>query len=318
MADAGDIPGPTDQDRRQRELAALAARQLGVVSRADLYELGFTYEQGRTMVRQGRLHPLHRDVFAVGHRRIVDRGLLLAGLMAVGRDAFLSHRTAAGVWGLRAINTHDIEVTVVGSSARRRPGLMLHRTKDEPHPRDVRQNGHLRVSSVLRLLVELSPRETPAELERLVTVAVQRRLLRPDLRSGLTDIEETLARHERWPGLGTLRAVLAVYRRTDSSKSGLERAFDRVLAAHPEFPEPERNVHIDRWEIDRFWPQYKLVVELDGRPYHIAARDMERDRVKDAALQRLGLIPLRFTDFRVEHDLPGIVTDLRHFLATGG
>jgi hypothetical protein len=42
---------------------------------------------------------------------------------------------------------------------------------------------------------------------------------------------------------------------------------------------------------------------------------MERDRVKDADLQKRGLIPLRFTDFRVEHDLPGILTDLRHFLA---
>jgi very-short-patch-repair endonuclease len=232
----------------------------------------------------------------------------------VGRDAFLSHRSAAAVWGLRTINTHDVEVTVVGSSARRRPGLTLHRTKDEPHPRDVRTNGHLRVSSTMRLLVELSPRETPAELERLVTEAVQKRLLRPDLRSGRTDIADALARHERWPGVATLHAVLARYLRTTSAKSRLELAFDRFLVAHPEFPEPQRNVYIARWEIDRFWPDHRLVVELDGRPYHVSVKDMEKDRVKDADLQKLGLIPLRFTDFRVEHDLPGIHSDLRHFL----
>jgi very-short-patch-repair endonuclease len=56
------------------------------------------------------------------------------------------------------------------------------------------------------------------------------------------------------------------------------------------------------------------VVELDGRPYHVAAQDMERDRIKDAAMQKLGHIALRFTDFRFEHDLPGILRDLRHFL----
>jgi very-short-patch-repair endonuclease len=41
---------------------------------------------------------------------------------------------------------------------------------------------------------------------------------------------------------------------------------------------------------------------------------MERDRRKDTALQRLGLTPLRFTDFRVEQDPRGILSDLRYFL----
>jgi very-short-patch-repair endonuclease len=46
----------------------------------------------------------------------------------------------------------------------------------------------------------------------------------------------------------------------------------------------------------------------------MAARDMERDRIKDASLLRRGITPLRFTDSRVEHDIPGILTDLCHFL----
>ena len=40
------------------------------------------------------------------------------------------------------------------------------------------------VSSVPRMLIELAPRETPAELARLVTVAVQKRLLRLDAQDG--------------------------------------------------------------------------------------------------------------------------------------
>ena len=114
--------------------------------------------------------------------------------------------------------------------------------------------------------------------------------------------------------MAALTAVLGAYRRTESSKSGLERAFDRLLAQHPEIPDPQRNIHIDLWEIDRFWPAHNLAVELDGRPYHIAAKDMERDRIKDADLLRRGITPLRFTDFRVEHDLRGVLGDLHHFL----
>jgi hypothetical protein len=288
-----------------------------VVSRTQLRDLGFTDNQIRRMVRDQWLHRHHQNVFAVGHARVSDQAHLFAALLSLGARAFLSHRTAGAVWGLRSINVHAIELTLVGSAARPRDGLTLHRVRTEPHPDDVRTRGQLRVSSVPRMLVELAGRETPAELERLVTMAVRKRLLRPDAADGRAAIEDALARYRRHPGMSKLAAVLATYRRTESHKSQLELAFDRIIAQHPEIPDPERNVHIDVWEIDRFWPGHRLAVELDGRPYHVAAGDMERDRVKDAALLRQGITPLRFTDFRVEHDITGILADLRHFLALG-
>lgn len=302
---------------REARLARLAARQDGVVSRQQLRDLAFTDNQVRRLVAEHFLHRLHHNVFAVGHPRLSNRGRLLGALLTLGPGAFLSHRSAAAVYGLRAVNTHEIEVTVVGSAARAREGLKLHRVRTELHRDDVRTRGDLRASSVPRLLVELAARETPAELERLVTQAVHKRLLRPDTGDGLATLEAALARHARFPGIKLLRAVLAGYRCTEDHKSGLERAFDAILSQHPEIPPPLRNIHIDVWEVDRFWPEHKLAVELDGRPYHIAVQEMERDRIKDAALQRHGCVVLRFTDFRVEHDVRGILGDLRHFLAIG-
>jgi hypothetical protein len=164
------------------------------------------------------------------------------------------------------------------------------------------------------MLIELAPRETPRELERLVTLAVRKRLLRPDTRDGREMIAAALARSSGRHGMTRLRAALGAYLRTEDHKSQLELAFDRLLAEHPDLPAPQHNIHIDVWEIDRFWPEHNLAVELDGRPYHIAVADMERDRRKDTALQRLGLTPLRFTDFRVGQDPRGISSDLRHFL----
>jgi hypothetical protein len=164
------------------------------------------------------------------------------------------------------------------------------------------------------MLVELAARETPRELERLVTLAVRKRLLRPDARDGRETIEAALARHHTRRGMRELQAVLATYLRTEDYTSYLELAFDCLLARHPDILRPQHNIHIDVWEIDRFWPQQGLGVGVDGRPYHGVVGGMERDRRKDAALQRLGLTPLRFTDFRVEHDARGILSDLRHFL----
>ena len=285
-----------------------------MVSREQLRELGFSDNQVRRMVGDSWLHPVHHNVFAVGNARVSARAHLLSALLSFGPRAFLSHRTAAAVWGMRLINVHDVEVTLPTGGGRGRERVTVHRTRHEPHQDDVRFRDKLRVSSVPRMLVELAGRETPAELERLVTVAVQKRLLRPDARDGLATLEAALARHNRHPGMAKLAAVLASYRRIEDHKSQLELAFDRLLAEHPEIPQPLHNIYIDVWEVDRFWPEHRLAVELDGRPYHIAVKDMERDRVKDAALQKLGLIPLRVTDFRFEHDVAGVLGDLRHFL----
>jgi very-short-patch-repair endonuclease len=318
VPDADDNVGDSDQDRHQSELslARIAARQLGVVTCDQLYELGFSYWQINRRLRLGRLHRVHHNVYAVGHRRLTSQAHLVAAFLSVGPRSFLSHRTAAAVHGLRSINLREIELTLPGAGGRRHTSLTVHRTQTEPHPDDVRTRGDLRVSLVPRMLIELAGRETPRELERLVTEAVRKRLLRPDARDGRATLEEALARHPRHAGMAKLTVALAAYRSTKSSKSSLERAFDRLLAQHPELPDPQRNISIDVWEIDRYWPKHTLAVELDGRPYHVAAKDMERDRIKDAFLLRQGITPLRFTDFRVEHDVPGILRDLCHFLRT--
>jgi very-short-patch-repair endonuclease len=319
MGDGDGNLGHSDPDHHHRELrlARIAARQWGVVTREQLYDLGFTYQQIKRRVGLGRLHRVHHNVYAVGHARLSSHASLVAAFLSVGPRSFLSHRSAAAVWGLRAVNPRGIELTVPGTGGRRHTALTIHRTESEPHRDDVRVRGQLRVSSVPRMLVELAAVETPAELARLVTVAVQKSLLplhRADARERL---EAALGRHDRWPGMAKLAAVLAAYRRTDSSKSELERAFDRLLAQHREIPTPQTNIHIGHWEIDRFWPEHNLAVELDGRPYHIAVAAMEKDRIKDASLLRQGITPLRFTDFRVEYDIRGILGDLRHFLDVG-
>ncbi len=76
----------------------------------------------------------------------------------------------------------------------------------------------------------------------------------------------------------------------------------------------ERNVLLGSYEIDCYWPEHRLVVELDGRPYHQAVRDHERDNAKDIWLQANRIRIIRIRDFRFEHDRPGIRRDLHRFL----
>ena len=71
------------------------------------------------------------------------------------------------------------------------------------------------------------------------------------------------------------------------------------------------------WELDYYWPAHNVVLELDGRPYHIVVEQIERDRVKDAYLLARGLRPLRVTDTRFNHDPEGAIADLNAMLELG-
>jgi very-short-patch-repair endonuclease len=282
-----------------------------VISREQLHRLGFGDEQISRRERRGDLHELYTDVWAVGHTNVSPKGHLIAALLSCGIASFLSHRTSAAFQGLRQLNLRAIEVTVVANRTYVRNGLEVHRTAKPPHPKDIRTVGHLRYSSVPRLLIELAPRETPGELTRLITEAVHKRLLNLDA------IEDAMARHARRPGLARLKEALAAYRPRPDRKSQLEHAFDAWLLDHPEIPEPQRNVYIGSWEIDCWWPEQRVVLELDGRSYHTAVQEMERDRLKDTKLQIMGIKPMRVTGDRWDSDRAGVHADLMALLGRG-
>src|SRR4051812_49380236 len=85
-----------------RAIAALAKRQHGVVTRAQLRRIGLCDSAITHRAAVGRLHRLHRGVYAVGHRVVPARGAWLAATLACGEGAVLSHTSAAALWGLRA------------------------------------------------------------------------------------------------------------------------------------------------------------------------------------------------------------------------
>src|SRR6266480_651785 len=79
-------------------ILALAARQHGLVTRAQLRDAGLSPEAIRHRVRTGRLHRAHRHVFAVGRPELTREGVWLAAILAGGEGAALSHLCAAALW----------------------------------------------------------------------------------------------------------------------------------------------------------------------------------------------------------------------------
>jgi len=58
------------------------------------------------------------------------------------------------------------------------------------------------------------------------------------------------------------------------------------------------------------WPEQKVALELDGRDYHSAIQDFDKDRIKDRQLQLYGLKPARITDFEWEYGRQQAIDDL--------
>jgi very-short-patch-repair endonuclease len=110
-------------------------------------------------------------------------------------------------------------------------------------------------------------------------------------------------------GRNTLIKLLADYREPPWTRSELEREF-LDLVAKAGLPPPKVNARVAGLEVDFFWPQFGLVVEIDGRSYHSNPRAFETDRIRDARLLRHGYRVLRITAKRLRHAPRQVIGDI--------
>jgi very-short-patch-repair endonuclease/predicted transcriptional regulator of viral defense system len=274
---------------RDRAVAEVAAAQYGVITRAQLAALGLGFGAIDHRVATGRLHRLHRGVYAVGHTALVPLARELAAVLACGPDAVLSHHSAAALWGLRPDPGADIDVTVGRSGASHsRPGLRVHRTRSLD-ARDIRLRRGIPTTSPARTLVDLAATATQRELERAVDEAQVRGLAR---RGELLNAVQHAA-----PGRRGSTLLTQVLRGEGAPTLTRSEAEDRLLGliAAARLPRPEVNVRVCGHEVDLLWRDSRLVVEVDGYAFHSTRTAFERDRARDADLQAGDFRVLRVT-----------------------
>jgi Transcriptional regulator, AbiEi antitoxin/AbiEi antitoxin C-terminal domain/Protein of unknown function (DUF559) len=287
-------------------LAALAARQHGVVTGAQLRELGLDGAAITRRIGDGRLHRLHRGVYAVGHPELTPRGRYLAAVLAVGPGAALSHESAAVLWGLRDPRGPRIDVTVPtpGGRARRRL-VIVHRSRLASDELTIRDG--IPVTTPVRTVIDLADVLTRRQLERTLDEASY-------LGIDLTGIS---ARQGR-PGAGRIARVLAAHEAGSTwTRSELE---ERMLALCRQagLPQPVVNDDVEGFEVDFHWPDQRLAVETDGWSAHHGRGAFERDRVKDAQLVEAGLRVVRITRNRLAREPRAVAAQLARLLYVDG
>jgi hypothetical protein len=289
-------------------IAGLADRQHGVVARAQLIDVGVGEGAIELRLARGRLHPVHRGVYAVGHRVLSAEGRWMAAVLAGGSGAVLSHQPAGALWGIRPARGWEVEVTCA-RKLRSRRGLKFHWRSlltDE-----VTTHDRIPVTTVPRTLFDLADVIPRHQFERTVNEAEIRHLWDP------LSLADLLRRHPRRPGAAAIRAVLATPG-ANITRSELEDRFLGLLDA-VRLPRPETNVPIEvngfRIEADCVWGEPRLIVELDGHATHSTRAAYEHDRARDRRLVAAGWRVMRVT-WRQLHDQPeALAHDLRASLA---
>ena len=286
-------------------IAALAELQHGVVIRWQLLELGLHPRAIDRRIAAGRLHVLHRGVYAVGDRALPPLGRLAAAVYASGTGAVAGNRSAAALHGLRA-HSGSPEVTARPGTRKQR-GILITRTTLQRDEITVVQG--IPVTTVARTLLDLDPRL----LERAVREAEF---------LGVFDLAEVSRLLDRYPqrrGTARLRRVIGAFADSDiRTRSDLEERF-WALVLDANLPRPELNGTVELDEItieaDVVWRDAKLIVELDGLQAHRTRDAFERDRERDRIAALHDWLVIRVT-WRQLADAPKrIIRDIRRLLA---
>jgi hypothetical protein len=259
-----------------RELARVARRSHGVVTRAQLLRAGVTVDQINRRLRSGALLREYPGVYRVGHRAPSVEARYLAAVWACGEGALLCGRPAGHLFG--AIKGPAPPPEVTAPTERRIKGVKTRRSRSIDR-RDATTFRGIPVTTLPRTLVDLAAALDLDELARAFHEAEVRHRTTP------AQVEAVLARRPNSPGAAKLRAVL--HGDAPVLLSKLERRFLALLRAAG-LPLPLTNRPAGGRYVDCRWPEARLTVELDSYRYHHSRHAWEQDRRREREARARG------------------------------
>jgi very-short-patch-repair endonuclease len=146
-----DDKGSTFRSER-KAIARIGGLQHGAIATRQLRANRVAKATIHRWAQDGRLHPRHRGVWAIGHPRLSDEGRLWAAILAAP-GALLDDITAAWAW--RILEPHPDPLLLV-SATQKRPRPKLRFRTATPLPASVNLRG-LRVTDLRTTLEQLPP-----------------------------------------------------------------------------------------------------------------------------------------------------------------
>ena len=292
-------------------LAAIAEAQDGLFTRADAKQAEASQQLISRRVRSGRwcvvLPGVYRFAGTPPSRQMARR----AALLWAGEGAVVSNVAAARLYGFKYLGEipgETVEITVPLKRRLRHEGVAIHRSVVPKCDR--RKWSGLAVTTPARTLIDIASLFDRDHLKRIVEGV---------LRDGRATVDELKTRIRRLGVSGRHGAsVLASILDERSPNQPLtDSEGERLLLeaiGESGLPEPT-HVHYAysneqaglTAEMDTFWEDIALNVEVDHPATHGWETDIERDRARDNALVSVGVTVLRVTLAQLQQALPKTV-----------
>jgi hypothetical protein len=275
-------------EHREAAIRELAWRQSGNLSRPQLLEVGLTQGGIDRRLRNGALVTRYNGVYCLAPARQDPQALIAAAVLAGGPDAVASHASAAWLWGFLPRYEPPPEISL--PTGDRRPRHILTHRCPSLQPRDITHQRAIPTTTPARTALDLAPRLTAKQRARLVNDGRLNGYLR------LTALAEVLQRNPRHHGTKLLTPFAENPR--NPTRSPFEDDFLAFVHKY-NLPMPQINVKINGREVDAFFPEANLIVELDGWDTHRDHEAFEDDRDRDADHLDHGFTTIRITKQRL-------------------
>jgi very-short-patch-repair endonuclease len=282
----------TDVDR---SIARIASTQLGLFTRTQAYQAGATPDFALARRSSEAWISLSRQVFRLPSSQVSWRQTLLAAVLN-HPDAIIGGRCGAALHGLEGMTQGRAEVVVPFEANARSKLAVVHRSHYFSEMSRGEVDG-IAVQSVAECITLAARDMQIADIVRLLDTSLRQRVVT------LPELGKVIDRHaqDRLKHIGLLGRLIDE-RKPDArpvSGTALEQKLDQLLA-HPGLPTYDREVRLGLLEtgpsiVDRFIPDWGLIIEADGRTWHTRGEDFERDRRRDNGAAAMGYAILRFT-----------------------
>jgi hypothetical protein len=261
----------------------------GLVRHGDLLASGLTRQAISARVRRGALTRRYRGVYSLAGGPLSREAEFLAVVLAGGDGAALNRLAAAEHW---RVWRYRAPLSIVVPSRRTIAGVEVHRCTNLD-PRDVTAHAGIPVTTIERTLVDLTDELIAEELTNVIHEAAFRR------RFSIPATRAAMARANGRHRLARLDEAIELWLQGSAGiKSRLEKAF-LELVVEAGLTKPIPNIHVAGAEVDGYWPDLRLAVEIDG-PNHTRRPTLLADGSRDRLLAETGVIVLRFTEFQLE------------------
>ncbi len=302
-------------ERVDVDLGRIAARQHGLVTRAQAQRAGASEAAVRHRVAGGRWATVDSGVYRIAGAPVTWESSVMAAVLALGPGAVASHRSAAVLWQLDGVRPGRPEGrSTVGATCAARPphACTAAPTCTSPSP---------------PASVASRSRPRGARCSTWVPSSPPARCTSPSTTPGgggsvdWAGLAEVLAGHARRgrPGVAALRALLEAQA---GEAAVTDSMFERLVVAAllvAGLPAPVLQHEVvaggRRFRLDLAYPPARLGIELDGSG-HLRRSVWEADHARQNALVLAGWTILRFTWHDYVDRRPALVAEVRRALVT--